>query len=85
MYGFLAAVQEEIKAMQDPGTQAVMQFVFEKGVAALTSSEIAEKSRKWLQETVVPAYVKHLRNKKDQMSKTFLENLYAADHIRCIM
>ena len=65
--------------------QAVLQYAFEKGVSALTSTEMAEKSSEWLQSSVVPTYVKHLKNKTQGPSKTFLENLYAADHIRCVL
>ena len=85
MYGFLAGAHKTIKDMKEQGSRDVMEFVFLKGVSALTTTEIAEKSIKWLKDTVVPSYIAHLKNKNDSASTDFLDNLYAADHIRCIL
>ena len=85
MYGFLTAAHKTVKETKDQGTREVLELMFLKGVRALTTEEIAEQSLKWLQETVLPTYIHHLKNKNEPASKSFLSDLYAADHVRCIL
>ena len=60
------------EAIDDPGTRASALVVFEKGVRALETNEVKQRSIEWLNQSAVPEYIDNLKNKKNAVAEAKL-------------